>query len=149
MAPNPDHFQLLHDPTQRSGSLYFEILPGPYQGVCWNWGSVFIKEEVFAFWEVLIERRSSSYGHWAFTELSRETWKHILEDLSALATDLEVTDEFMPLRDRIRFLFQEVEAEFVEKFPNSARRLAALTREFVAWAETQLRAHQSLTILGI
>jgi hypothetical protein len=149
MAPVFDDFQMLHDPGQLAGNQYMEVMAGPYRDRCWNHGSAYIKEEVFAYWELLIERHAPHFNHWAFTEVARDAWGLILRDLSALAGDLDSATTLDRVRDRLCFLFNSSETQLTDNFPHTARRLATLTREFVAWAEAQLRAHQSLTILGI
>ena len=44
-----DPFRLIRDPAELSGSQFFELLPGAYNGQCWNAGSVYVEEEVFGY----------------------------------------------------------------------------------------------------
>ena len=48
-----DNIRLIRH-NEVTGSLYFELQPGQYQGECWTDGSVFITEEVFGYLESVL-----------------------------------------------------------------------------------------------
>ncbi|MEH1940550.1 MAG: hypothetical protein V7L01_10080 [Nostoc sp.] len=46
-----ERIRLIRSLSELDGTCYFEILPGRYEGNCWNQNSVFITEEVFGYFE--------------------------------------------------------------------------------------------------
>jgi hypothetical protein len=53
--------RLIQNLTELHGTCYFEILPGKYEGNCWNHNSVFLTEEVFGYLEPVFERNEPDF----------------------------------------------------------------------------------------
>jgi hypothetical protein len=132
-----------------SGSLYFELQPGAYAGECWRDESVYVKEEVFAYLEVLVARHVPAFSHWAFTDVSREQWIPLLQDLAQFADGLDTAREMDDVRGELGSLFTDSKEQFAADFDSNARALAALIRDLVAWVNEQLKTHDGVAILGI
>lgn len=77
--------RLIRHTRELSGTCYFELLPGPYCGKCWNEGSVFLSEGAFGLFEPVIASHEPRFDHYSFVEIPRPTWEYILVELDQLA----------------------------------------------------------------
>ncbi len=84
--------KIITDKNELEGTCYFEILPGKYKGQCWKDCSIFLDEEVFSLIEPAFERHVPNYDHYAFTDVSKEQWNMILNDLISQKLDSKRED---------------------------------------------------------
>ncbi len=146
---DPLDFRLLHL-DEVTENLVVQLSPGTYQeGKCWADDSVYIKEEEFRFLERAVERHVPGFSHWAFTDVPRERWLPLLQNLTQLAAQLEAATSIEDVRGDLEFLFRDSAERFAADFAKNARGLAAMTRELVAWVDRQLQSHDGVAILGI
>ena len=129
---------------------YFQLLPGNYRGGrCWADDSVYIEEEVFGYLEKVIARHVPEFDHFAFTDVPREQWVPLLQDLTQLAGRLDAATGMDDVRGDLEFVFLPSEERFAADFAANARALAAMVRDVVAWVGEQLKTHNGVAILGI
>jgi hypothetical protein len=140
---------LIRDKQQLRGTCYFEFLPGKYKGQCWNEGSVFLPEEVFSYLEQVIRRHESRFDHYAFTAIRRPTWEKIIADLERLTAKIGEAEAVSDLESDVGFFFSDSAREFAKDFRVNADRLAALTRDLVAWLQEQLQKEDCVSVLGM
>jgi hypothetical protein len=140
---------LIRERGQLEGTLYFEILPGEYQGQCWNEGSLFVDEEVFGYLEPIIEEHAPNFDHYAFVEIPRETWRPIIADLRSLRADLAEAENVEELRGRVAFIFEGSEEDFADHFEENRESLRELLGELLVWLEDALEKHEKISVLGI
>jgi hypothetical protein len=139
------------DPTQLKVLMkeqYIELLPGPYTGESGNLNSIYFEEEVFGFFETIIERHNSSYSHYAFTEIAKPIWLKIIKDLTELSEELDLTDDNL-IKNKIGFIFKDTESKFLKNLEVNKRKLNELTCQFVEWIQKTLREYNVITILGL
>ncbi|MFP4346456.1 MAG: hypothetical protein ACLFU8_17355 [Anaerolineales bacterium] len=141
--------RLIRDKEQLEGTLYFEILPGEYKGRCWNEGSLFVDEEVFAYLEPIIEEHAPHFDHYAFVEIPPETWYLIIADLRDLRADLAEAESIEELRGRVGFIFAGSERDFADHFEENRDSLRELLGELIVWLEDALETHATISLLGI
>lgn len=144
-----DQIRLIRNKAQLHGTCYFELLPGKYQGQCWNEGSVFIAEYVFGFVEPIIARHEPRFDHYAFVSIPRPTWKHIIADLESLAERAESAEDISELREEVGFLLACARREFAKEFRSNAAALSRLARELSGWLSEQLMRHECISVLGM
>jgi hypothetical protein len=140
---------ILRDPAALEGTAYIELVPGGYRDSCWNAGSVFFTEEVFGYFEHVIERHEPRYDHFAFVDVERATWSAILHDFADLARALRAAasvDEVAPL---MQFYYMGTEQEFAASFRENADALAALLDELGLWLREQLSREDVVAVLGM
>ena len=144
-----DAIRLIHDKAELQGTCYIELLPGKYNGQCWNDGSLFIEEEVFELIEPIFERHEPQFDHYSFVCIQEPAWERIIAGLERLAERAEKATDVSDLRGDVGFLFRSTEAEFVRDFRANAGALARLSRELAAWLRQQLRDHECVSVLGM
>lgn len=140
---------ILRDPAALEGTAYIELLPGGYRDSCWNVGSVFFTEEVFGYFEPIIERHEPRYDHFAFVDVERSTWNAILDDFADLARALRAAgsvDEVAPL---MQFFYLGTKRDFAVSFRENADALAALLDELGLWLREQLSRENVVAVLGM
>ncbi|MDY3555944.1 hypothetical protein R5W24_005090 [Gemmata sp. JC717] len=111
--------RLIRDTAELSGTCYFEFLPGPYRGRCWNAGSVFLAEDVFGLIEPVIARHVPEFDHYSFVAVGRATWERVIPDLGR------------------------------EAAASADRAFGALAGELAAWLREQLDDHECVSVLGM
>lgn len=111
--------KIITDKNELEGTCYFEIMPGKYKGSCWQDGSIFFDEEVFSLIEPAFERHVPNYDHYAFTDISKEQWNKILNDLAS------------------------------QKFDSKREDTKKLIDELTGWVRRQLEREDYLAVLGL
>lgn len=119
--------KIITDKKELEGTCYFEIMLGKYKGSCWKDGSIFLDEEVFNLIESAFERHAPNYDHYVFTDISKEQWDKILNDLESTTT----LDNFAQESDLKR--------EDIKK----------LIEELTVWVRQQLEREDCLAVLGL
>jgi hypothetical protein len=144
-----DAIRLIRNKAQLEGTCYFELLPGEYNGVCWNDGSVFLAEDVFGLVEPIIARHEPRFDHYAFVGIPRPTWELIITDLERLAERAEAASAVSELRGEVGFVFITTEGEFARDFRTNADALARLAREIVGWVRETMQKYDCVSVIGI
>jgi hypothetical protein len=141
--------QVIKDKSRLEGTAFIELLPGRYNGKCWNDGSLFLDEETFGFFEDVVLKEAPDYDHYAFTEISRLKWLRIAARLRAFASELRVVAKWQDLPHDMHFIFLGTEARFAENLEENSRALAGVATEIAAWAERVLKEQDAITVLGL
>lgn len=144
-----DPIRLIRDKSELRGTCYFELLPGEYHERCWNEGSVFLAEEVFALIEPVIARHEPRFDHYAFVGTQRATWERIISDLERVAERVRSAKSVGGLRGEVGYFFTTTEGEFAADFELNAEALVSLIGDLVGWLREQLREQQYISILGM
>jgi hypothetical protein len=144
-----EHICLIQSLTKLHGTCYFEILPGKYEGNCWNNNSVFMTEEVFGYLELVFELNEPDFCHYAFTEIKKETWTLIISNFCNLIEILTQAQDIQELEGKVRCMFKDSMTRFASDFRSNAVALISLLREFSQWVESQLQSYDYISILGI
>jgi hypothetical protein len=140
---------ILRDPAALEGTAYIELLPGGYRDSCWNEGSVFLTEEVFGYFEPIIERHEPRFDHFAFVDVERSTWNAILDDLAGVARDLRAAASIEDVPPLVGFYYLGTKQEFAASFCENADALAALLDELGVWLREQLSRVEVIAVLGM
>jgi hypothetical protein len=131
------------------GTVYFELLPGPYRGQCWNEGSLFFDEETFGYFEPIIERHAPDFDHYAFTEIPTSSWSTIADDLKELQNLLLNAQSIDQLEGHLGFIFGNTKRHFAENFLANKSALADVIEELLTWVIDKANKHGSITVLGL
>ncbi|HEX8671625.1 MAG TPA: hypothetical protein VF710_07040 [Longimicrobium sp.] len=140
---------ILRDPAALEGTAYIELLPGGYRDSCWNEGSVFLTEEVFGYFERIIERHEPRFDHFAFVDVERATWNAILDDLAGVARDLRAAASIEDVPPLVGFYYLRTKQGFAASFRENADALAALLDELGVWLREQLSRVEVIAVLGM
>jgi hypothetical protein len=140
---------ILRDPASLDGTAYIELLPGGYRDACWNAGSVFFTEEVFGYFEPVIERHEPRFDHFAFVDVERSTWNAILHDLAHVARALRAASSIDDVPPLVGFFYLGTKQEFAASFRENADALAALLDELGIWLQEQLSREDAVAVLGM
>lgn len=141
--------RLIRNHDELCGTCYFEFLPGTYQDRCWNEGSVFLAEEVFAYFECIIARNEPRFDHYSFIGIHKPTWERICADIERLISTLDSANQLSDLEGQIRFPFRDLANEFASNFEINSNALAGVSRELVAWVKDQLMREECVSVLGM
>ncbi|KAA8787566.1 hypothetical protein ABIE27_003716 [Paenibacillus sp. 4624] len=141
--------RIIRDKEELEGTCYIEVLPGKYLETCWNEHSIFLDEEVFGYLEKAIYDIYPKYDHYAFTEIHRDTWMLILEQLNELVILLDEKVTMDELKEHVYFLFGSSEDEFQQDFDHNVQKLRELIIEFETWIKEQLKTQEYISVLGI
>jgi hypothetical protein len=142
-----EKIRLVHDLTELRGTCYFEILPGRYQGKCWNQNSVFMTEEVFGYLEPIFERRSPDFNHYSFVEITKNDWIIILADFSSLLSILSRAKNIREFESEIEYRYSV--DSFASDFHSNTFDLMILIRDFSDWVVENLNSQEYISVLGI
>jgi hypothetical protein len=140
---------IFRDPASLEGTAYIELLPGGYRDSCWNVGSVFLAEEVFGYFEPIIERHEPRFNHYAFVDVERSAWNAILDDFTHVAQALRTAASIDDAPPLIGFFYLGTKEEFAASFRENADALAALLDELGLWLREQLSRENVVAVLGI
>lgn len=140
---------ILRDPAALEGTAYIELLPGGYRDSCWNVGSVFLTEEVFGYFERIIERHEPRFDHFAFVDVERSTWTAILDDMAGVARALRAATSIDDVPPLVGFYYLGTKQEFAASFRENADALAALLDELGLWLREQLSREEVVAVLGM
>src|SRR5262245_44510211 len=141
--------RLIRDRRELKGTVYFEFLPGPYKGQCWNESSVFLAEEVFGFIDPLISRHYHGEYYYSFSTIASGLWIGIASDLRNVSDALRKAKEFADVREQLGFAFSNTEAEFAAAFSGNKESLARLAAELASWIEEQIAEREPISLLGL
>lgn len=141
--------KVIYDPKELEGSCYIEILPGKYNGVCWNSESIYFDEESFTFFEKTISMAQPNYDHFAFTEIDQKAWRRIVDQLDIIREFLEENPKIDEIDNYFDFIYEYIRQEFVDDFEKNVTKLAALFKEFQSWIVRKLQSHDYISVLGI
>lgn len=144
-----EDIRIIKNKNELEGTCYMEILPGAYKNQCWNDGSLFFEEEVFGYIEPIIERHVPNYDHYAFTEITKEQWLEIANDLLSLASLLASVKSVEDLEGKVGFIFKRSKERFSIDFTANKTSLSHVAEEFSSWGRAKVIEHGSITILGI
>jgi len=142
--------EIIYDIESLEGTCYVEIKPGRYTGNHWNKDSIYFTDETFTYLSKCIEKNYENYSLWGMSEINKDTWEKILNDLVLLNRFLTITPSENEIRNMIGFLFEdETENNFRKNYEQNIVSLTSLINEFVKWISDQLNDQEYITILGI
>ncbi len=141
--------KIFRDLTTLDGTAYIELLPGGYRGSSWNVGSVFLTEEVFGYFEHIVERHEPRFDHFAFVDVERSTWNAILRDLGELSRALRTAGSVDDVAPSMGFFYLGTKKQFAASFRENADALAALLDELRQWLQEQMSHHDIVAVLGM
>ncbi len=141
--------RIIKEKNELKGTVYIELLPGSYQGQCWNEGSLFFDEEVFGYIEPIIEKRALGFDHYSFTEVPASSWVTIAEDLKELRDLLENAQSINQLNDHVGFIFSHSKKRFAEHFLANKAALAEVVAELSDWVLVKANEYGAITVLGL
>jgi energy-coupling factor transporter ATP-binding protein EcfA2 len=144
-----DNIRIIKNKSELEGTVYIELLPGAYHGICWNEGSIFFEEEAFGYLELAMQKHALEYNRYAFTEIRLDTWLEIIEELNGLKLLVQTAQSVSNLRDHVGFIFQNSEGRFAEHFQINKDALVGVIEELCAWIEAKTRVHGCVTVLGL
>jgi hypothetical protein len=104
---------------------------------------LFFDEEVFGYIEPIIERQVAAYDHYAFTEIEKERWFAIADDLEKLASALTSAESVSDLNDNVGFVFKGTDERFAATFDENKTALVQLFTKFSAWVRAQVNQYGS------
>lgn len=143
--------KLYREKSQLSGSLYFELLPGPFCGKWWNTGSVFISEDMWlSFVAPMIVGRALNYDQYEEVEVPRAIWGHVLrnlEQLKRIVLDVESVGELQVEAHLTSCGYGSFQSD--RDFPKQKAALLLFVEELHEWLTVTLTTHSSITILGL
>lgn len=144
-----DSIRLLYDSADLRGTCYFELLPGRYEGRCWNERSVFVEEETWGYIEPIIQLVAPQYGHYSFADVPVDEWREAISRLRAVADEVRSAQNIAQLPSDIGFFYSTSRREFAAAFRENRKALVAFIDELCTWIERQLLTHETIAVLGI
>jgi energy-coupling factor transporter ATP-binding protein EcfA2 len=144
-----NNIRIIKNKSELQGTSYIELLPGSYNGVCWNEGSIFFEEETFGYLEVSLEKYAPDYNRYAFTEIKLNAWLEVIQELNRLQLLFQQAQSVNELREQVGFIFQNSEERFAEDFQTNKDALAGVIEELCDWLDAKARAHGCVTVLGL
>lgn len=140
---------MITDSKELEGTCYIEVLPGKYQGKCWNAESVFFTEEHFRFIERTIIRHYPKHDHYAFSDINKHVWNNILADLDGLYQSIDDSTRLSDIRNEVDLIFTSTEQSFLAAETENIQKLRQMLNSFVQWAREALHSHDSIAVLGM
>jgi len=140
---------IITDIKELEGTAYIEVLPGAYKDKCWNDGSLFFDEEAFGYIEPILQRNVPAYDHYAFSEIGRDKWLAIIDDLDELQSLITSATSIVDLQGHIGLPFGGTEERFARDFDASKGALSRLISEFSVWLRAKINENDSITVLGM
>ena len=128
---------------------WIEILPGKYKGKCYSKESIFFNEVVFTFLEKAIHKIEPNYDHFSVTDIEKNKWVLIIQDLENLALKLEKALNFEEIKSEFNFLFNSTESEFRASFEEIRNPLVTMIKEFIEWLCSKLKTHDWISVIGM
>lgn len=141
-------FNIIYTKSDLHGTCYFEILPGQYQGKCWNEESIFLTETDLGFLIPSIKKAFKNFDYYSFHGINKRTWKEIIENLNEVKSALLEDNFITQMSNYIEFILITRE-EFLEELNSNIKRLKEFIEEFVGWIEDKLKEYKVISILGI
>lgn len=137
---------MISDKSTLRGTLYIEVLPGPYSNICWGPNSVFFAEEHFAFIEPTVLRNWPSHDHYSFSDIPATAWLHIQKDLNAMSTILDSGGRLDELAD---YIYPQRKKRQVDAEKMLLTELRLSINAFNDWLATTLIEYDTIAVLGI
>jgi hypothetical protein len=144
-----DNIRIIKNKSELEGTVYIELLPGSYNGVCWNEGSIFFEEETFGYLELAMQKHAPEYNRYAFTEIKLDAWLEIIKELQSLKLLLQQAKSVSELRDQVGFIFIGTEKRFAQNLQTNKDALVGVLEELCNWIDAKARAHGCVTVLGL
>jgi hypothetical protein len=144
-----NHIRIIKNKTELEGTTYVELLPGTYNGICWNEGSIFFEEETFGYLEPALLKHAPEYNRYAFTEIKLDAWLEIIKELKETQLLLRRAQSITELHGRVGFIFIETKERFAENFQTDKDALADVIEEFCNWINEKARVQGRVTVLGL
>lgn len=141
--------RVIKSKNELNGTAYVELLPGIYKDQCWNENSLFFDEEVFGYLENIISRHVPTYDHYAFTEISSETWGNIVADFQLLESKLPEFHSVDDMAIEVGFLSYRSKIRFAENFNENKAAFERLLSETSVWISKKASQHGCVTVLGL
>ncbi len=143
------NIRIIKNKTELEGTVYIELLPGAYNGVCWNEGSIFLEEETFGYLELAVLKHVPGYNRYAFTDIKLDAWLEIIQELKSLQLLLQKAKSVADLNDHVEFIFRDTRAGFATDFQTNKEALAGVIEAFCNWINDKARAYGCVTVLGL
>jgi len=141
--------KIIFDRTELKGTCYIEVLPGKYNGECWNDNSIFLTERDFGYIEPIFQRCYPSYDHYAFNEMTREVWNKVFLEIEELKLYLSNSPSKKEISTRVGFIFNTTENEYMNTFDESNKLLIKFLDDFHRWASEKLNDYEYISVLGL
>lgn len=142
--------KIIRDLDSLQGTCYVEIKPGKYTGEHWTKESIFFTDETFTYFSSAIEKYYKKYSLWGMSEISRETWKLIVEELENLKLFLMDNSKADELKNHIGFFYLDsTEKKFKENLNQHVSDLVQVISEFQTWIIEKSKNNGYISILGI
>ncbi|MCM3183750.1 hypothetical protein EV581_103758 [Bacillus sp. BK006] len=142
--------KIIRDLDSLQGTCYVEIKPGKYTGEHWTKESIFFTDETFTYFSSTIEKYYKKYSLWGMSEISRETWKLIVEELENLKLFLMDNPKADELKNHIGFFYLDsTEKKFKENLNQHVSDLVQVISEFQTWITEKSKNNGYISILGI
>jgi hypothetical protein len=141
---------MINDLEYLQGTCYVEIKPGKYRGLHWNKESIFFTDETFTYFSTAIEKHYNKYSLWGMSEICRQTWELIVDELEHLKVILLSNPKADDLKDHIGFFYLDsTEKYFKENLNQNVNDLIKVITEFQTWINEKSKNHEYISILGI
>ena len=144
-----NNIRIIKNKSELEGTSYIELLPGAYNGVCWNEGSIFFEEETFGYLELAMQKHAPDYNRYAFTQIKLDAWLEVIQELKSLQLLLQKAQSVADLNDHIGFIFRETKEHFAEDFQTNKDALIGVVEELCTWLDAKARAYGCVTVLGL
>ncbi|MCM3016595.1 hypothetical protein M3582_00685 [Priestia megaterium] len=142
--------KIIRDLDSLQGTCYVEIKPGKYTGEHWTKESIFFTDETFTYFSSAIEKYYKKYSLWGMSEISRETWKLIVEELENLKLFLMDNPKADELKNHIGFFYLDsMEKKFKENLNQHVSDLVQVISEFQTWITEKSKNNGYISIIGI
>lgn len=142
-------FLRILDKSKLKGTAYIELLPGKYKGICWTSDSLFLDEDTFGFFLDIIVKNVPNYDYYGFTEVTTTRWKSIIARLKDFAVELRAARNPAELPADIGYFMKDTKQRFLADFHGNKQLLVQVVSDLVVWLESNLRHHNTITILGL
>jgi len=144
-----DSMEIIKDLKELNGTCYIEVLPGKYNGVCWNAESIFFDEESFSYLEKLIGQIYGEYDHYDFSVIYKDDWNKILDLLDEFMEFLKRSPKSEEMENYVDYFFVNSKENFNMNFNENVQVLKVFITDFQDWIRKQLNNHDYISILGI
>lgn len=142
--------KIIRDLDSLQGTCYVEIKPGKYTGEHWTKESIFFTDETFTYFSSAIEKYYKKHSLWGMSEISRVTWKLIVEELENLKLFLMDNPKADELKNHIGFFYLDsTEKKFKENLNQNVSDLVQVISEFQTWITEKSKNNGYISILGI
>lgn len=141
--------QLIRQLSDLDGGEFLEIFPGPYKGRSWNEQSVYVEDHAFSVLEGIVKRQAPNYDNRANTQIEKEAWQSIINDLNRLHATLLNAGSISDLNESLTFRDATISGEFGADFNANKAKLLTLIEELKNWLARELETQPIISILGI